>query len=258
MLLAIDIGNTNTVFAVFREGVILDHWRLSTDARRSGDEYAVFLNQVFGLGAHAFDKISDVIISSVVPEARFSISRFCEKHLKQTPVFIDKESVPVELDVDRPEDVGADRLVNAMAVKAQYSGDGFKGAIVIDFGTATTFDVIDARGAYIGGVIAPGINLSLNALHDAAAKLPKVSIVETQKVIGKTTVEAMQSGLYWGYVGLISGLLDNIVDELGVTPKILATGGLAPLFAQNIDLIETIDDQLTLNGLYEIYKTIKN
>jgi type III pantothenate kinase len=253
MLLAIDIGNTNTVFAVFRDGALIDNWRLSTDAKRSGDEYAVFLNQVFGLTAHAFADISDVIVSSVVPEARFSMSRFCEKHLRQTPIFVDKDSVPVEIDVDRPEDVGADRLVNAMAVKVCYKAP----AIVIDFGTATTFDVIDARGAYTGGVIAPGINLSLNALHEAASKLPTVSIVEPKRVIGKSTVEAMQSGLYWGYVGLIEGLLNNIAREMGEKPMVLATGGLAPLFAQNIKLIDHVDDQLTLNGLFEIYKNLK-
>ncbi len=253
MLLAIDIGNTNTVMAVFRDGALLDSWRLSTDVRRSGDEYAVFLYQVFELGGYAFSDIDNVIVSSVVPEAHFSVGRFCNKHLGCRAVFVNKDMVPIEIDIERPEDVGADRLVNAMAVKVRHRSP----AVVIDFGTATTFDVIDGRGAYVGGVIAPGINLSLNALHGAASKLPRVSIIQPEKVIGKTTVQAMQSGLYWGYVGLIDGLLHNIIEELGVKPLVLATGGLAPLFAQNITLIDHIDDHLTLTGLYEIYEYLE-
>jgi len=252
MLLAIDIGNTNTVFAVFKGGRLLNSWRLSTQNARSADEYAVFLDQVFKLANLQLKTINAVIVSSVVPEVNFHIQRLCEGYIGQSPVFITKDNVPIEIDVDRPEDVGADRLVNALAVKTHYQ----PAAIVIDFGTATTFDVIGDSGAYVGGVIAPGIDLSMNALHQAASKLPKVSVEKPDYVIGKSTVQAMRSGIYWGYSGLIEGVVSKISSELSGDVLVLATGGLAPLFAEDNPVIDMVDEDLTLKGLYEIGKHI--
>ncbi|MBX2834155.1 MAG: type III pantothenate kinase [Micavibrio sp.] len=253
MLLAIDVGNTNTVFAVYDAEQLVNNWRLRTEPARSSDEYAVFLSRMFELSGVSLASISDVIISSVVPETEFSLGRFCSKQLGCEPTYVTKDMVDVRIDLERPEDVGADRLVNAMAVVAEYSMP----AVVIDFGTATTFDVVDAEGAYIGGVIAPGVNLSLNALHSAASKLPKVNIEKVDRVIGKTTVQAMKSGLFWGYVSMIDGVLERIEKELGDKPYVLATGGLAGLFSENIAAIDSVDEQLTLKGLYEIFKNMK-
>lgn len=253
MLLAIDVGNTNTVFAVYKGEERLKSWRCQTTGSRSADEYAAFLNELFQLADVQWSDIDDVIVSSVVPEANFHITGFCEKYINTTPILVDCDVVPIEIDMDQPQEVGADRLVNASAVIAEYSLP----AIVIDFGTATTFDVIDANGRYSGGVIAPGVNLSVEALHHAAAKLPSVSIAKPGKAIGKTTTEAMQSGIYWGYVGLIEGILTKITEEMGAKPFVLATGGLAPLYSESTDMIDDIDDALTLKGLFSIYQNIQ-
>lgn len=254
MLLAIDVGNTNTVFAVYKGDVLLNSWRLRSDAARSPDEYAAFLNELFKLSDISWDTLKDVMISSVVPDANFQLQRFCQKYLACEPVFVGKDMAQISVDVERPEDVGADRLVNAVAVKAYYRYP----AIVIDFGTATTFDVIDAQGAYAGGVIAPGINLSMAALHQAASKLPKISVQKPKQAIGKNTIGAMQSGVYFGYKGLIDEIVEQIAAELGgAKPFILATGGLAPLFAKDSALIDEVDEHLTLKGLQILYKQNK-
>ncbi|MCC6597368.1 MAG: type III pantothenate kinase [Alphaproteobacteria bacterium] len=254
MLLTIDIGNTNTVFALYNEDVPGNSWRLQTVRARTPDEYAAFLGSMLALSNLGFSAISDVIISSVVPETHFSVRRFCENYLRcGKPQFVSRENIPIEIDLDRPEDVGADRLVNALAVRVHYELP----AIVIDFGTATTFDAIDRDGRYIGGVIATGIDVSMEALHRAASKLPKVSVRRTEKVIGRTTIEAMQSGVYWGYKSLLEGLSAQIRTELGGKAFVIATGGLAPLFARDSTIIDAVDENLTLKGLYEIYKTMK-
>lgn len=250
MLLAIDIGNTNTVFAVYGGDTLVESWRCRTEASRSADEYAAFLNELFVLAKITWNDFEDVIISSVVPDANFHICGFCEKYLKKTAFMVTNENVGLSVELDRPQDVGADRLVNAVAVYQHYKTP----AIVIDFGTATTFDVIDEKGAYVGGVIAPGINLSVSALHQAAAKLPSVSIKKTDKVLGKDTTSAIQSGIYWGYVSLIEGIVARLSDEMGVQPLVIATGGLADLFAKELKVIESVDQDLTLKGLYHIYK----
>ncbi|MCB1562317.1 MAG: type III pantothenate kinase [Alphaproteobacteria bacterium] len=250
MLLAIDIGNTNTVFAVYDGDILREDWRCVTEAARSPDEYAAFTGRLFDLAGIERTQIAAVIVSSVVPEADFQIRGFCRKYLEREPIFVTPDKVNVEIDLDRPEEVGADRLVNAVAVKAFYRTP----AIVIDFGTATTFDVIDARGAYAGGVIAPGINLSIHALHSAASKLPRVSVTKPERVIGKNTVQAMQSGVYWGYTGLIEGIVQKISEDMKEKPLILATGGLALLFATDSSVIDEVDGQLTLKGLLQIYK----
>lgn len=253
MLLAIDVGNTNTVFAVYEGSELLNSWRCQTVSTRSDDEYAAFLNQLFTISGIGWDSFDDVIVSSVVPESTRHMERFCLKYLKKDGIFVTHDMAGIELDVDRPDDVGADRLVNAVAVVEHYKAP----AIVIDFGTATTFDVIDGQGRYAGGVITPGINLSVSALHQAAAKLPSVSIKKTEKVIGKDTVSAIQSGIYWGYMAMIEGMIANISKELGTEPFVIATGGLASLFADNTDVIQAMDDQLTLKGLLKIYQNIK-
>ncbi len=251
MLLAIDIGNTNAVFALFKNSEMLCSWRSVTRPIKTSDEYAAFF---FGLTAQAgiTDKISAVIISSVVPETHFNIRHFCESYLGITPIFVDKDNVGITIDLDRPEDVGADRLVNAVAIMQHYQAP----AIAIDFGTATTFDVIGRGGIYCGGIIAPGINLSLSALAQASSKLPKISIAKPDAVIGKNTISAMQSGVYWGYVSLIEGILTRMLEQMGEKDVfILATGGLASTFKDDIGLIKVIDNDLTLKGLHHIYKS---
>jgi type III pantothenate kinase len=251
MLLAIDIGNTNTVFALFEAGVDKARaaWRCQTVSVRTADEYGAYLIAWLGSEGIVPSQIDDVMISSVVPDADFHLSGFCRKYLSCTPVFITKDIVPIAIDLHRPEDVGADRLVNAYAVTCFYSYP----AIVLDFGTATTFDVVDAKGRYAGGVIAPGIHLSLEALNRAAAKLPKIAIKRPAQALGKSTVGAMQSGIYWGYMGMIEGILRKLTAEIGGNPLVIATGGLASLFVQEGGLPCQIDDELTLKGLSRMY-----
>jgi type III pantothenate kinase len=255
MMLAIDIGNTNTVFAVFdTNGVMNDSWRCRSDTQRAGDEYASFLAPLLDLIALKFSDIKHILVSSVVPDANFQIRSFGKKYCAIDPVFVTKDMTGLNIDLPNPDEVGLDRLVNAAAVMAHYRAP----AIILDFGTATTFDVIGAGGIYKGGVIAPGINLSMAALAQAASKLPKVSIQKPDHVIGRNTTSAMQSGLYWGYVGLIEGLLRRLCDEMGgQKPFILATGGLATIFIQDITMIETSDKDLTLKGLYHIFQKNK-
>lgn len=253
MLLAIDSGNTNVVFAVFDDaGAVRGEWRASTDARRTADEYGVWLNQLMALEGLARADIDSAIIATVVPATLFSLKTLCRKYFGCDPVVVGDPGVElgIKVLVDRPDEVGADRLVNTVAAHATYGGP----LIVVDFGTATTFDVVGADGSYLGGVIAPGINLSLEALHQAAAKLPRVAIGRPDTVIGKGTVAAMKSGIYWGYVGLIEGLVERIGQEYGQPLMAIATGGLAPLFTEAVECISAADPALTLRGLYAIHR----
>lgn len=253
MLLAIDAGNTNVVFAVY-DGETAKHvWRCKTDSGRTADEYASWLYQLFTQAGLQFGQITDAVIASVVPDANFNLIRFCRQTFDCDPLMVSHETVSLKINLDKPAEIGADRLVNAIAVLAHYQAP----AVVIDFGTATTFDVIGPDGAYMGGVIAPGVNLSIEALHMAAAKLPKIDIQKPQSVIGMDTVSAMRSGVYWGYVGMIEGTLKRITDELGVKPVVIATGGLADLFADTVPAIEKVDKDLTLRGLLHIYQSSK-
>lgn len=256
MLLAIDVGNTNTVFALYN-GVALEHvWRCVTTAGRSRDEYAAFLHPLLAASDLNWADIQSVIVSSVVPDANFHIHKFAQGYIDCMPVFVSPDMVGdlVSVDIDKPEELGADRLVNAVAVVAHYQTP----AIVIDFGTATTFDVISEGGVYTGGLIAPGINLSVEALSAAAAKLPRVAVHTPKSVIGKNTVDAIQSGIYHGYLGLIEGIVDRVATDMNAKPFVLATGGLARLFAPNTDAIDAIDQDLTLKGLYEISNQASN
>lgn len=249
MLLAIDIGNTNTVFALFAGQDMKHFWRCKTEKARSADEYAVFLNQLFEMVKVTWTDIAHVIVSSVVPDTNFNIDMFVKKYLKVEPLFVDAACVDLIIDLDHPSEIGADRLVNSVAVMAHYKAP----AIVIDFGTATTFDVIDEGGIYRGGVIAPGIKLSIEALTSRAAKLPQIVIENPGKVIGKNTMAAMQSGMYWGYIGLIEGIVSKIKAEMNKGMIVIATGGLAPLYAQSTKVIDVVDDELIFKGLLEIY-----
>ena len=257
MLLAIDSGNTNIVFAVFGDdGETLGEWRSSADANRTADEFGVWLKQLMVLEKIECGGIDSAIISTVVPATLFDLKSLCRKYFGCEPLVVGDPGVELGLTIlmDRPEEVGADRLVNAIAAHEIYGGP----LIIIDFGTATTFDVVDADGNYCGGAIAPGVNLSLEALHQAAAKLPRVAIERPEKVIGKGTVEAMQSGIFWGYVAMIEGLVARIENEFASDVpsdmQVIATGGLAPLFAQSVDCIGHVDPDLILKGLYAVYR----
>ena len=250
LLLAIDVGNTNTVFALYRERHALGQWRISTIHERTADEYAAALTQLMTLKGYSHGDVGAAVISSVVPQALTPLKSMCREFFSCTARVVgDDLAVTIPVVVDNPREVGADRLVNAVAAHTRYQGP----LIVVDFGTATTFDVIDEEGRYCGGVIATGINLSLEALHRAAAKLPRVAVERPDRVIGTSTVSAMQSGVFWGYVSMIEGIVARIRSEFGAEMKVIATGGLAGLFAGATDVIEHVDRDLTMAGLVELY-----
>ena len=246
MLLVVDAGNTNIVFAVHDGAEWRGTWRLATSAQRTSDEYGVWLESLLTRAGLKPAQVARAVIGTVVPAALYHLRRLCRDWFNVEPLVARAAldwGFPIE--VDNPEEVGADRLLNALAAHRRYGGP----LIVVDFGTATTFDVVAAAGAYRGGAIAPGINLSIEALHQAAARLPRIGIGRPQAVIGRSTVPAMRSGIYWGYVGLIEGLLARIETEFGTPLKAIATGGLAPLFAEGTTRLATIDLDLTLDGL---------
>ena len=250
LLLAIDVGNTNTVFALYRERHALGQWRISTIRERTADEYAAALTQLMTLKGYSHGDVGAAVISSVVPQALTPLKSMCREFFSCTARVVgDDLAVTIPVVVDNPREVGADRLVNAVAAHTRYQGP----LIVVDFGTATTFDVIDEGGRYCGGVIATGINLSLEALHRAAAKLPRVAVERPDRVIGTSTVSAMQSGVFWGYVSMIEGIVARIRSEFGAEMKVIATGGLAGLFAGATEAIEHVDRDLTMAGLVELY-----
>jgi len=252
MLLAIDAGNTNIVFALFEGAVMRGVWRSATDSQRTADEHAAFLRAL--MQEKGFDStiITAAIIGSVVPDANFQLAKLCREHFKCEPLFVGSSQVDpgIKILLDRPEEIGADRIINAVGGTASYKPP----LLIVDFGTATTFDVVDADGNYAGGAIAPGINLSLRALHMAAAKLPRIGIVPSKRVIGKNTTEAIQSGIYWGYAGLIEGLITRIKREFGQPMTVIATGGLAGLFRETVPGIDHYDVDLTLRGLHLLYE----
>lgn len=254
MLLAIDSGNTNTVFAVFNTGgEIIAQWRAAAKTAKTADELAVWLRQLMALENIARDDIDAVIIATVVPENLFDLRTLSEKYFGCTALVIGDDNVDLGIDalVDRPDEVGADRLVNTVSAHNTYGGP----LIVVDFGTATTFDVVSVNGAYEGGVIAPGVNLSLEALQRAAAKLPRIDIGKPAKVIGTNTISAMQSGIYYGYASMIEGVIARIREEKGINDMaVIATGGLAKLFTAACPSIQETDNDLTLRGLYAIDK----
>ncbi|KQS04614.1 type III pantothenate kinase [Sphingomonas sp. Leaf357] len=249
MLLAIDAGNTNVVFALLEMGTIKARWRIATDPRRTADEYAVWLSQLLSLEGYDRNDVTGVIIATVVPRALHNLQVLARKYFGGEPLIAGEPPVEwgMALDVDEPRSVGADRAVTMIAAHALHPGD----LIVIDFGTATTFDVVDYSGAYKGGIIAPGINLSLDALVTAAAKLPRIAIEAPAgtSVIGRDTVSQMHIGIYWGYVAMIEGLVARMKAEVGRPVKVIATGGLATLFEKQTDVFDVIESDLTIQGL---------
>ena len=248
MLLVIDIGNTNIVFAVFSGEVLLGKWRIASTNSRTADEYYIAFAHILQTVKIDMGSISKVLVCSVVPRELSSVVQFCSRSLQCTPFIVNGKTLAdlIVIHTENPAEVGADRLVNAIAGYRYYGGD----LIVIDFGTATTFDVVDGQGGYCGGVIAPGIHLSVKALHQATAKLPEIEIVQPENSIGRSTVSAMQSGIYWGYIGLIERIIRQVQEEYGQAMKVVATGGLAKLFYQdNQHMIHHLREDLIIEGL---------
>jgi type III pantothenate kinase len=253
MLLAIEQGNTNTLFAVHDGESWIAQWRAATESRRTADEYAVWLQQLLAMAGMKMADLDACIISSVVPQSLFNLRNLSRRYLHTEPLVIGENAelgIPVR--IDKPSEAGADRLVNAIGAHIAYPGP----LIVVDSGTATTFDVIGADGGFEGGVIAPGINLSMQALHEAAAKLPRIAIQrpERNRVVGTDTVTAMQSGVFWGYIGLIESLINRIKEERGDHLTVVATGGVVSLFEGATDVIDHFDPDLTIRGLLEIHR----
>jgi type III pantothenate kinase len=249
MLLAVDCGNTNVVFALIEGRKIRARWRIATDARRTGDEYAVWLLQLLAIEGIERSAVTAMIVSSVVPRARHNLEVLGEKYFRVAPHFAGEGAAGwgFAIDVEEPQSLGADRAVNAIAAHARHGGD----LIVVDFGTATTFDVVDFNGAYKGGIIAPGINLSLDALVENTAKLPRIAIEapHDRAVIGRNTEDQMLIGVFWGYVAMMEGLIARLKAEIGRPAKVVATGGLALLFDEHTEIFDAVDTDLTLHGL---------
>jgi len=279
MLLALDVGNTNTVLGLYRldpnastapptekrAATLLAHWRVSTHRTQTADEYGVLFTNLFNLHGLSTSQVHHIIISSVVPPVESTLNEVCETYFKLKPIFVEpgiKTGMPVL--VDNPSELGADRLVNAIGAFEKYGkpdGSAPIPLIVVDFGTATTFDVISAKGEYLGGIISPGLGISADALFSRAARLGRVDIKRPAKVIGTTTVTHIQSGLYYGYIGLVDGILERMIAEMATdprvgegAPKVIATGGLAGLIAEDSRYIETLDDMLTLDGLFLVFE----
>jgi type III pantothenate kinase len=261
MLLALDVGNTNTVLGLYdlKTSALVAHWRVSTHRTQTADEYGVLFTNLFTMHGLATTQVEHIIISSVVPPVESTLAQVCESYFHLKPLFVEpgiKTGMPVL--VDTPSELGADRLVNAIAAYEKYGGP----AIIVDFGTATTFDVVSAKGEYLGGIISPGLGISADALFSRAARLGRVDIKRPPKVIGTTTVTHIQSGLYYGYIGLVDGILERMIAEMqsdarvgsDSAPKILATGGLARLIAEDSRFISVIDDMLTLDGLRLVFE----
>jgi len=250
MLLVIDVGNSNTSLGVYRGDELIAHWRLTTNLARTVDEYGVHARNLFQLAHLDFKAIDAIAIASVVPPLNYTLKRMAEVYFQITPQFIDHATnTGLRILYEPAADVGADRIVDAVAAITKYGAP----CVVVDFGTATTFNAINANGEYMGGAITPGIMISSEALIARTAKLPRVDIKRPHRVIGASTVAAMQSGLYYGYAGLVDGILEKMIEEIGSQPRVIATGGLAQLIATGSRFIELVDDTLTLEGLRLVY-----
>ena len=251
MLLVIDVGNSNTVLGIYRDGTLGHNWRVATDKYRTVDEYAMLIHDLFRLSGIAFEDLSDVIISCVVPPMLNILEGLCRQYFNLKPYVVGpgiRTGMPIQY--DNPKEVGADRIVNAVAAYERCHCS----LIVVDLGTATTFDVISADGEYQGGAIAPGIGISAEALFERASKLPRVEFSRPAQIIAKNTVNSMQAGIFFGYVGLVEGIVSRMKKELAVTPTVIATGGLAPPIAEATEAIDLVEPYLTLEGLYLIYR----
>jgi len=251
MLLVIDAGNTNTSLGVYRGQELIAHWRLTTNPGRTVDEYGMHARNLFELAQVDFKAIDAIAIASVVPPLNYTLKRMAEVYFHITPLFIDETTdTGLRILYEPASDVGSDRIVDAVAAIKKYGTP----CIVVDFGTATTFNAINSKGEYLGGAITPGIMISSEALFSRTAKLPRVDIKRPYRVIGSSTVTAMQSGLYYGFVGLVDGVLGKMIEEIGAQPRVIATGGLAPLIATGSKFIELVDETLTLEGLRLVYE----
>ena len=254
MLLAIDVGNTNSVIALYDGGKPAAQWRVSTSTSRTADEYAVWLSSLMHFAGYSLADVSECIISTVVPQSLFHLRNLSRRYFNLEPFVIGHDNIPgVAVRITKPSEAGADRLVNAIGAFTAHGGP----LIVVDSGTATNFDIVGADGGFEGGVIAPGINLSMQALHEAAARLPRIAIEKPAKIIGTDTVGAIQTGVFWGYISLIEGLIERIKTEYGAPMKVVATGGIASLFEGQTDAIDIFDHDLTIRGLYEVSKRLK-
>jgi type III pantothenate kinase len=253
MLLVLDVGNTNTTLGLYDGDKLTHSWRLTSERQRTVDEYGILCRSLLNLCDLQSDAITDIAVSSVVPPLDFTLYKMAEVYFNVQPLFISAKNAGMPLRIDNPAEVGSDRIVNAVAAFEKYGG----ASIIVDFGTATNFDVISKNGEYLGGVICPGIQISADALFQRAARLYRVDIRHPEKVIGTNTTACVQSGLYYGSIGLVDGILEKMLEELGTETQIIATGGLAPLISKGSRLIDSVDQDLTLEGLKLIYQRHK-
>jgi type III pantothenate kinase len=254
MLLVLDVGNTNTTLGLYEGPNLIHSWRLTSERQRTVDEYGIMCRTLLQLAGLDSKDITDIAVSSVVPPMDFTLHKMAEVYFHIKPLFVDTSNAGMPVLYDDPKEVGADRVVNAVAAYAKYGGP----CIVVDFGTATTFDALSKDGEYLGGVIVPGIQISAEALFQRAARLRRVDIRRPEKVIGTNPVGSMQSGLYYGNVSLVDGVLEKIMEELGGEARVIATGGLAPLISRGSRHIEAVEPDLTLEGLRLIYERNKD
>ncbi len=255
MLLVIDIGNTNIVFGVYEDDTLINHWRLSTSIQKTVDEYAILLNSLLYFEKIKLSQIDSAVISCVVPPLLIPFEIICRKYVGIRPILVEpgiKTGMPILY--ENPSELGADRIVNAISGYEKYK----RALIIVDFGTATTFDYITPKGEYVGGAIAPGIMISLEALFEKASKLPRVELIKPKSIIGKNTVYAMQSGIIYGYVSLVDGIVKRMKEEVKTDPYIIATGGLASLIYKESETIDEVDEFLTLRGLKMLYESNKD
>lgn len=251
MILVMDTGNTNIVLGVYDKGQLKYHWRMETYRHKTEDEYAMQVKSLFMHVGLTFEEVNGIIISSVVPPVMFPLEQMCQKYFNQKPLIVGPGiKTGLNIQYENPREVGADRIVNAVAAIEEYGSP----LVIVDFGTATTYCYINSDGGYMGGAIAPGIGISMEALFDRASKLPRIKLSKPDHVVGKNTISAMQSGIVYGYVGQVEGIVNRMKAQSKEVPKVIATGGLADLIASETSIIDVVDNYLTLKGLYLIYE----